>query len=262
MASTIGGTQDPLKEVGSLRQQLGLVDHTAADGFVYTPSTKVMLEWPVMQHLPETSESKGKMPESRIPPYSISTLASGIGETDHALDTEGFPAAAFSTGTSTPASFQYTDPRVVQPPVVPIMAWHTVQPLSKGYFDTFNLLYPIVDEQWFMSHTIGDIMNGVENTPASALSFLVLALGEVALSSSGAPISQLDGRASGIKGGTASQPPGLGFFNEARKRLGLFLTDVSVENLQVLSLTALYYATCGRAGVSLDVLKCLNLEVC
>ena len=224
---------------------------------IYTPSTQVMLTWPVIQNLFAQHHhayggSKGRDVESGNLPRTSLSLATGIDEAKGTLHTERSPPSAFSMGAAAPVSFAYPSPHVVPPAAVPVISWDTAQSLSKGYFDTFNLLHPIVDEQWFFNHTVGHILHTVDNTPDSALAFLVLALGETALESRPALATEVGHETSGFKDGLIDQPPGLGFFNEARKRLGLFLTEVSIENLQVLSLTALYYASCGRASVSLS----------
>ena len=214
-----------------------------------------MLAWPVIQQLFIQQHhghvaSKGKGLQAEISPHHSTILASGIDEAKEALDAEKDTPSAFSTGAPAPTPYSYTSPHGIQSTVMSMISWETVQTLSKAYFDTFNLLHPIVDEQWFLNHAVGHILNTVDSTPASALAFLVLALGETALDDRSVSMSQVSGVTAGVKGGATGQPAGLGFFNEARKRLGLFLTEVSIENLQVLSLTALYYASCGRASVS------------
>lgn len=226
-------------------------DVRASDhGHFTSPSTKLMMEWPSMQQVLDiTGKGKGSYTEGL--PVS-SRPAAYIDEGQLPLSLASITSTPYSTSRSTPAPFQYPSPAPVHTPLDSVLIWSTVQPLSKGYFDTFNQLYPIVDEEWFMNHTIGHIMgpSPIDSTSASALAFLVLALGEVALTSTNASTPQPGGPRSGIRGGTPQDPPGVAFFNEARHRLGLFNTDATVENLQVLSLTALFFASSGRAGVS------------
>ena len=89
--------------------------------------------------------------------------------------------------------------------------------------------------------------DGFDGSISSTLAFLVFALGEVAIAAvQGPPISVFNGRASGIRGGTAKHPPGLALYNEARKRMGFTLTECSLENVQVYALAGLYCGTCFR----------------
>jgi hypothetical protein len=78
--------------------------------------------------------------------------------------------------------------------------------------------------------------DGFDEGISSTLVCLVFALGEVAVSVSGEPLSTYKGRVSGVRGGTRGRPPGLAFFNEARKRMGFALTECSIENVQMFAL--------------------------
>jgi hypothetical protein len=120
----------------------------------------------------------------------------------------------------------------------PEMAWETMQQLSKAYFDNFNFLYPIVDRQSFQSNIMPTVFsNGFDEGMASTVALLVFALGEVvAAGSQGPPIHVYNGRPSGIRGGSATRPPGLALFNEARRRMGFNLTECSIENVQIFAL--------------------------
>ncbi|OTB05460.1 hypothetical protein M426DRAFT_135847 [Hypoxylon sp. CI-4A] len=126
------------------------------------------------------------------------------------------------------------------------LTWETMQRLTKAYFDTINFIYPIMDRQLFQAEILPTIASrGLDESSSSTLACLVFALGEVAISAvQGAPINTRKGRPSGIRGGTVERPPGLLFFNEARKRMGFNLTECSLENVQMFSLAALYYGTC------------------
>ncbi|KAI1770854.1 hypothetical protein F4818DRAFT_431242 [Hypoxylon cercidicola] len=126
------------------------------------------------------------------------------------------------------------------------MNWDTMQRLSKSYFDTFNLIYPIMDRQIFQAEVLPAIASrGFDESSSSTLACLVFALGEVAMSDvQSAPIATYKGRPSGVRGGTPDRPPGLLFFNEARKRMGFNLTECSLENVQIFALAAIYYGTC------------------
>lgn len=100
------------------------------------------------------------------------------------------------------------------------MDWETMQRLSRAFFDTYNLLSPIMDRQVFYSESLPSLAsNGFSESSTSTLACLVFALGEVALSAvQGNPVGSWEGRTSGVKGGSVEKPPGLSFFNEARKR--------------------------------------------
>jgi hypothetical protein len=132
----------------------------------------------------------------------------------------------------------------------PSVDWETMQRLSKAYFDVINMLHPILDRQWFNSNVLSSIINnGFQEGALSSLVLLVFALGEVALTTSEVPISAYKQRPSGIKGGTIDRPPGLAYFNEARKRMGFGISEVSLENVQMFALASLYYSSCGQALV-------------
>ena len=113
--------------------------------------------------------------------------------------------------------------------------------LSTNYFDTFNLLYPFMDRQNFLSDTLTRVQGeGFDGDKESVIALLVFALGEVAVEGTrGQPIEQdKNGRLSGIRGGSVSKPPGLPLFNEARKRIGFVLTGCDLETVQIYSLMA------------------------
>ncbi|KAG7292063.1 hypothetical protein NEMBOFW57_002094 [Staphylotrichum longicolle] len=116
--------------------------------------------------------------------------------------------------------------------------WETMQRLSKAYFDTINLLCPILNRQSFMSDTLPNLFNnGFSRDMQSTIAFLVFALGEVALEGiDGLRLHVYNGRASGVKGGSKDRPPGLELFNEARRRMGFNLTECSLENVQIFAL--------------------------
>lgn len=112
--------------------------------------------------------------------------------------------------------------------------------LATAYFDTFNFIYPFMDRQNFISDTLTKVhTEGFNGDTDSVIALLVFSLGELAIEGSrGNPIEVYNGRASGVRGGTASKPPGLALFNEARKRIGFVLTECDLENVQIYSLAA------------------------
>jgi hypothetical protein len=112
--------------------------------------------------------------------------------------------------------------------------------LATAYFDTFNFLYPFMDRQNFLSDTLTKVYSeGFDGDVESVMALLIFALGEVAIEGSrGNSIEQHNGRPSGVRGGNRHRPPGLGLFNEARKRIGFCLVECELENAQVYSLAA------------------------
>lgn len=118
--------------------------------------------------------------------------------------------------------------------------YNTMHDLATSYFDTFNLIYPFMDRQNFISDTIAKVHSeGFNGDADSIIALLIFALGELALQGiRGDPIEVFNGRASGIRGGTLENPPGLGFFNEARARLGYVIADMELENVQIFLLSA------------------------
>jgi hypothetical protein len=123
--------------------------------------------------------------------------------------------------------------------------------LATAYFDTFNFIYPFMDRQNFISDTLMKVHTECfDSDPDSVIALLVFALGELAIEGSrGDPIEVYKGRPRGVRGGTASKPPGLALFNEARKRIGFVLTDCDLENVQIYSLTACVDAFCGPLDI-------------
>ena len=122
----------------------------------------------------------------------------------------------------------------------PALSREIMHQLATAYFDTFNFIYPFMDRQNFISDTLPKVYTeGFMGDTVSVIALLVFALGEVAIEGSrGNPIEVYKGRASGVRGGTASKPPGLALFNEARKRIGFVLTECDLENVQIYSLAA------------------------
>lgn len=120
--------------------------------------------------------------------------------------------------------------------------------LATSYFDTFNLIYPFMDRESFMSETLIKVhTEGFDADADSVLALLVLALGELAIAgSSGRPVDSYMGRPSGIRGGNIERPPGLALFNEARKRIGFVYINCDLAGVQITSLIALYYESCSR----------------
>ncbi|KAL1871061.1 hypothetical protein VTK73DRAFT_2257 [Phialemonium thermophilum] len=208
----------------------------------YVSSVYQMLAWPVVRQLLESTQSKLCLDP---PAFVQDSPALCLGLLDRSqrlpVDTTGSDAQGSSLGIP------------INPPGtislgISDLTWDAMQQLSKSYFDTFNLLYPILDRQSFQSETMALVFNnGFDEEMASTLALLVFALGEVAIAGTrGIPVHVFNGRPSGVKGGTASRPPGLTLFNEARRRMGFNLADCSLENVQIFALASLYYGSCCR----------------
>lgn len=148
---------------------------------------------------------------------------------------EGLQETPF-VGMQSQATRAYGGARVV----FPSLTRDAMHRLATAYFDTFNFLYPFMDRQIFLSETLTKVYTeGFNGDADSIVALLVFALGELAIEGSrGQPISEEDGRVSGVRGGTALKPPGLKLFNEARKRMGFVLTDCDLETVQTYSLAA------------------------
>ncbi|KAL1632277.1 hypothetical protein SLS56_003857 [Neofusicoccum ribis] len=119
------------------------------------------------------------------------------------------------------------------------------------YFDTFNMLYLILDRRHFMETVMPNVArNGFgDGDYDSIIALLVFSLGKVALDGTwSAPLDNGMHFESGMRGGTYERPPGLDMFNEARRRSGFVAYRCSVEAIQVLLLSA--YVDFWRAAQS------------
>ncbi|TKX19267.1 fungal Zn(2)-Cys(6) binuclear cluster domain-containing protein 23 [Elsinoe australis] len=121
--------------------------------------------------------------------------------------------------------------------------------LADAYFDTFNVLHPILDRDTFYSDILTPVIRGgyEDRDTQACLAMLVLALGSIAIEGvSGAPIFPNTHSTSGLRGGSIEEPPGLQIFNEARRRLGFVMHTCTLENVQIYLLQAAYYEACAR----------------
>jgi hypothetical protein len=205
-----------------------------------------MSEWPVMRQMFESLGQKPPSPLGEIP-----ALPGGLRDSTITLPSDGVQPVGIPSNSAMQVPLHLSGSSSstlnLSPPTID---WETMQRLSKSYFDVINILHPIMDRQWFNSNTLSSILsNGFQEGAISSLVLLVFALGEVALTTSEVPISVYKQRPSGIKGGTIDRPPGLAYFNEARKRMGFALTEISLENVQMFALASLYYSSCGQALV-------------
>jgi len=131
----------------------------------------------------------------------------------------------------------------------PTLTIQQIREQCDAYFNTFNVLFPLLNKDSFMDNTVARLLrDGYGDGDVNAVvALLVFALGQVAMEGVfERPIALVDGQPSGFRGGTADRPPGLAIFNEARRRIGFISTHMSLENVQVLLLQATYYEAAVR----------------
>ncbi|KAF6843536.1 C6 finger domain-containing protein [Colletotrichum musicola] len=118
---------------------------------------------------------------------------------------------------------------------------------SAVYFDSFNLIHPVLDHKLFVEVTLPSALyDSMQDSAESTLVLLVMALAEMALAEgSDFSISQSNYRVA-LEGTAVNVPPGLDFFNEARRRMGFSMADCTLENVQIFVLAGLYYECCSR----------------
>jgi hypothetical protein len=142
-----------------------------------------------------------------------------------------------------------------------------VDTYSAAYFNTFNKLFPLLDSDLFMDGVVARLLHQGyrDDDPESVLALLVFALGCLAHEGILRDATQigLNGN-SGLRGGKITRPPGLGLFNEARRRLGLIRARCCLENVQILLLEATYFEACARhsdfwSSVSSACISCMFL---
>ncbi|KEY70077.1 hypothetical protein S7711_07862 [Stachybotrys chartarum IBT 7711] len=224
--------------------------HSNSSGsYRYVSSVYQMLQWPVVHQILNNMEHQGRPCGLGRSGNNDLLVPRGLRSSPNPLPLDGLQPANLPGHASISNTMPYGGAPTGSGMTGLVVDWETIQTLSKAYFDLYNFMYPLLDRRCFSAATISNVLaTGFEDSAMSVLALLVLSLGEVAMTMpSGIPISIHKGRASGIKGGTLDRPPGLAFFNEARKRMGFALTDVSVENVQIFVLAALYYESCGRS---------------
>jgi hypothetical protein len=142
-----------------------------------------------------------------------------------------------------------------------------VDAYSAAYFNTFNKLFPLLDPDLFMDGAVARLLDQGyrDDDPESVLALLVFALGRLAHESILQDATQvgLNGN-SEFRSGNITRPPELGFFNEARRRLGLIRARCCLENVQILLLEATYFEACARhsdfwISVSSACMSCMFL---
>ena len=209
-----------------------------ANRYRYVAGVHQMFAWPVVQQLLENLGPKLVGTNPGTIEQDAPAIVLGIHDAKYRLPSE--PAGPLLVTDYTAARLSIPAPGDAGSMPLPTSAltWDSMQRLSKAYFDTFNFMFPILDRQLFISGVMASILNeGLGDDITSTLAFLVFALGEVAIAGvQGIPVTIYNGRPSGVRGGTISQPPGIALFNAARKRMGFSLSECSLENVQVFAL--------------------------
>ncbi|KAK4546665.1 hypothetical protein LTR36_001883 [Oleoguttula mirabilis] len=156
----------------------------------------------------------------------------------------------------------------------PTLTPQQIQEYTDAYFNTFNVLYPLLNRESFMNDVVARLLREGygDGDVGSVLALLVFSLGQVAIEGVfERPISIVSGQPSGFRGGSIDSPPGLGLFNEARRRLGFVATQCSLQNVQIMLLQATYYESTARhldfwrstvaASMACQVLiRCQNID--
>lgn len=219
---------------GSLRQSQGGSPGGTSPPYKYTPVAHRILMWPAIQELLQQGHrvSGGELRNLELdgPAYLVQLQrTSQIIPLDENLVNQPF------VGMQMQATRESGGPRVT----FQELDYNTMHDLATSYFDTFNLIYPFMDRQNFISDTLAKVHSeGFNGDPDSVIALLIFALGELAIQGiRGDPIEIYNGRPSGIRGGTLEKPPGLGFFNEARARLGYVIANMELENVQIFLLS-------------------------
>lgn len=126
--------------------------------------------------------------------------------------------------------------------VFPTLTAQKINDYSDAYFNSFNIIHPLLDHDSFMKLVANLLRTGYSyDDPKTVIALTVFALGQLALEGMvGEPIFGERGAPSGFRGGTPERPPGLEIFNEARRRLGN-VDMCTIENAQMMLLQATYY---------------------
>ncbi|KAI9659288.1 MAG: hypothetical protein M1821_001546 [Bathelium mastoideum] len=147
---------------------------------------------------------------------------------------------------STPISLPGQNPTLPKRVRFPALDDGTMSRYVLQYFDTYNALYPLLDKEDFWNDHLRHVVQfGFGDSDfSSILCLLVLALGKVADNVHSSGYTQ--GHPSSSPSDSPDDPPGLEIFNAARKRLGFAFSGCTLENVQILLLSSLYYESCGR----------------
>jgi hypothetical protein len=216
-------------------EQPGLGSSGRGQSYRYASGSLKMLSWPAIQQLLLQSLSSNAV-GLKILGEDGSAFLVRIWEGTPILPLDDTLQGTPFVGMQSQATRNSGGTRMTFPALTRDMMYR----LATSYFETFNLFYPLLDRESFVSDTLTKVHSeGFDGDTDSVIALLVFALGELALEGSHEdPIGTYKGRPSGVRGGTETKPPGLSLFNEARKRIGFVLTDCELENVQIFSLTA------------------------
>ncbi|KAL4810911.1 hypothetical protein BDV18DRAFT_128236 [Aspergillus unguis] len=124
-----------------------------------------------------------------------------------------------------------------------------IKGLSNAFFATFNPFTPIIDKNFYFAFTLGAaIESGFGYTMESCLVLNIMALGCLAVHAHHEGDYPLPGTQGSHfdppewLGVVQEEPPGLRFFNEARRRLGFLMCDNDIQSCQFYLLSSVYYS--------------------
>ncbi|KAF2022393.1 hypothetical protein BU24DRAFT_430726 [Aaosphaeria arxii CBS 175.79] len=127
-----------------------------------------------------------------------------------------------------------------------------IRGLANAYFAVFHRSNPVLDKFYFFSHTLTQAMeNDFGYDIETSLVLVVLALGCLAVRAHEEGNFPLPSRYAMVGEGfvrpdwyeyVLDEPPGLKFFNEARKRFGFLMCQSDLQTGQFYMLSTLYYA--------------------
>uniref|UniRef100_A0A093UKU9 Sterol uptake control protein 2 n=1 Tax=Talaromyces marneffei PM1 TaxID=1077442 RepID=A0A093UKU9_TALMA len=123
-----------------------------------------------------------------------------------------------------------------------------VKGLCEAFFSLFHPFTPFMDKHFFFSLTLGTVIkHGFSTTIETCLVLNVMALGCLAVRA----YEEADFPLPGTMGdhferpawfeAVLEDPPGLSFFNEARKRMGFLMEKNNLSSCQYYLLSAMYY---------------------
>ncbi|KAK1975499.1 hypothetical protein LZ30DRAFT_356589 [Colletotrichum cereale] len=213
----------------------------------YAPAVDRILFWPAVRQTLENVRPK-------IP--GIQAIFQGPESSSVLFEQRGDPRRLFRGGLESlgaqdriSLAIAPDDPRPLQ---MTSISPHIIAERIRIYFNTFNRIHPVLDRQYFMEVVFpGVLHNRFCEDAASTLLCLVMALAEVAIADvSGRGFSAFQSHQDGDPGDPRDyieyRPPGIEFFNEARRRLGFSVGECSLENIQMFILAGLYYESCSR----------------
>lgn len=223
-------------------QQLGCDDHPtneyAERGFrSHIGASHRVLLWPeIVSHMRQS----GLLPAAEVELQCIARYGSPwllpVKSSQHWSELPcniGLPSLTLDTGST----------------LFPILTNQRVGEYTSAYFNTFNVLLPLLDLDLFMDGIVARLLRDGyrDDDPESVLALLVFALGQLAIEGATGHPSMV-----GIDGSSAfrrvaiERPPGIGLFNEARRRIGMVNTRLCLQNVQIMLLQAIYFESNAR----------------